>query len=68
MKALEKSSKACEELHTQLLFDECEWEAGLCKEAKTQACIAFNHLQTAQYAFQLAALAQQHAEDKGQCT
>ncbi len=58
-------ARACEIYHDDMLFSHIEWDAGLCKEAQTQACIAFNHLQTAQYAFQLAALAQQHAEDKG---
>ncbi len=64
METLEKMARDCEIYHADMLFNRFEWDAGLCKEAQTLACIAFNNLQNAQYQFQLAAIAQQRAEDK----
>ncbi len=64
IETLEKIVLDCEIYHADMLFNYIEWDVGLCKEAQTLACIAFNNLQIAQYQFQLAVLAQQHAKDR----
>ncbi len=49
MKALEKMARACEIYHDDMLFSHIEWDAGLCKEAQTQASVWHLNLHCLQF-------------------